>query len=107
MAKAHSEWGAKLTLLEGVAALEALVCWLPAVKRRGSAVLRLDNIGFCYAWRKQHSRDLYSYTLTKAMCDIDHMRGIRIEVCHVPWRSAVGDQVVDHRSKNEVEGWRS
>ena len=97
------KWGAKLTLLEGFAALEALVCWLPVVKRRGSVVLRVDNIGFCYAWRKQHSRDLYIYTLTKAMRDIEQMLEVRIEVCHVPRRSTVGDQIVDHLSKNEVE----
>ena len=97
------KWGAKMTLLEGFAALEALICWLPAVKRRGSAVIRVDNIGFCYAWRKQHSRDLYIYTLTKAMRDIEQMLEIKIEVYHVPRRSAVGDQIVDHLSKNEVE----
>ena len=27
----------------------ALVTWLPEVKRKGAVVLRVDNIGFCYA----------------------------------------------------------
>ena len=39
----------------------------------------MDNIGFCYAWRKQHSRDLNIYTRTKAMRDIEQMMEIKIE----------------------------
>ena len=45
--------------------------------------LRVDNIGFCYAWRKGHSRDLYIYTLTKAIRDIARMTEIQVEVTHV------------------------
>ena len=37
------------------------------------------------------------------MRDIEQMLEIKIEVCHVPRRSTVGDQIVDHLSKNEVE----
>ena len=96
------KWGSKLTLLEGFAALMALVTWLPEVKKRGAVELRVDNIGFCYAWRKGHSRDLYIYTLTKAMKDIARMIEVHIEVTHVLRRSDVGDEIVDNLSKNEL-----
>ena len=96
------KWGSKLTLLEGFAAMMALVTWMPEVKKRGAVELRVDNIGFCYAWKKGHSRDLYIYTLTKAMRDIARMTEIQIEVTHVLRRSVVGDEIVDSLSKNEL-----
>ena len=96
------QWGSKLTLLEGYAALMAFVTWLPEIKRRGSVMLRVDNIGFCYAWMKGHSKDLYIYTLTKAMRDIARMAEVQVEVCHVLRRSEIGDEVVDSLSKNEM-----
>ena len=94
------KWGSKLTLLEGYAALMAFVTWLPEVKKRGAVELRVDNIGFCYAWRKGHSRDLYIYTLTKAIRDIALMTEIQVEVTHVLRRTDVGDEIVDNLSKN-------
>ena len=60
----------------------------------------MDNIGFCYAWRKGHSRDLYIYTLTKAIRDIAKMTEIQVEVTHVLRRTDVGDEIVDNLSKN-------
>ena len=96
----NEKWGSKLTLLEGYAALMAFVTWLPEVKRRGAVELRVDNIGFCYAWRKGHSRDLYIYTLTKAIRDIARMTEIQVEVTHVLRRTDVGDEIVDNLSKN-------
>ena len=96
----NEKWGSKLTLLEGYAALMAFVTWLPEVKRRGAVELRVDNIGFCYAWRKGHSRDLYIYTLTKAIRDIAKMTEIQVEVTHVLRRTDVGDEIVDNLSKN-------
>ena len=96
------KWGAKLTFLEGFAALMALVTWLPEVKRRGAVVLRVDNIGFCYAWRNGHSKDLYIYNIVKAMIDIARMAEVRVEVEHVLRRSEVGDEIVDNLSKDAV-----
>ena len=75
----------------------ALVTWLPEVKRKGAVVLRVDNNGFCYAWRNGHGQDLYIYTITKAMIDIARMAEVRVEVDHVLRRSEVGDL-----SKNAV-----
>ena len=80
----------------------ALVTWLPEVKRKGAVVLRVDNIGFCYAWRNGHGQDLYIYTITKAMIDIARMAEVRVEVDHVLRRSEVGDEIVDNLSKNAV-----
>ena len=57
----------------------ALVTWLSEVKRRGAVVLRVDNIGFCYAWRNGLSKDLYIYNITKAVLDIARMVEVRLE----------------------------
>ena len=88
----------------------ALVTWLPEVKRKGAVVLRVDNIGFCYAWRNGHSQDLYIYTITKAMIDIARMAEVRVEVDHVLRRSEVGDEIVDNLSRMQLgqrrrRGW--
>ena len=102
-------WGSKLTLLEGYASFMAMLNWLPVIRSRGSLVLRVDNIGFCYAFRKGHSRDLYIYTLVKAMAYIAQQLEFRVHVVHVPRRTQLGDELVDHLSKgefNEVERLR-
>ena len=95
-------WGRKLTFLEGYAAFMAMMNWLPEIRRRGSVVLRVDNIGFCYAFRKGHSRDLYIYTLVKAMAYISQQLEFQVHVVHVPRRTQLGDEIVDHLSKGEI-----
>ena len=94
-------WGSKLTLLEGYAAFMAMMNWLPEIRRRGSVIMRVDNIGFCYAFRKGHSRDLYIYTLVKAIAYIAQQLEIRVHIVHVPRRTCLGDEIVDHLSKGE------
>ena len=95
-------WGSKLTLLEGFAAFMAMMNWLPEIRRRGSVILRVDNIGFCYAFRKGHSRDLFIYTLVKAIVYISQQLEFRVHIVHVPRRTSVGDEIVDHLSKGEI-----
>lgn len=96
-------WGSKLTLLEGYAALMGLLTWLPEVMERGSVVLRVDNIGFVYAFNKGHSRDLHIYTLVRAMKYVSEHLEFKLHVIHVSRRTEIGDQLVDHLSKGEVE----
>ena len=89
-----------MTFLEGEAAVMAFVTWLPEVRMRGAVELRDANIGFCYAWRNGHSRDLYIYTLTKAISEIAGMTEVHVEVTHVLRRTDVGNKIVDNLSKN-------
>ena len=99
----ESKWGSKLTLLEGYAAFMTLMTWLPEARRRGSVTLRVDNTGFCYAYKKGHSRDLYVYTLVKALRYVAESLELNLHVLHVMRRTDDGDMIVDHLSKNEVE----
>ena len=94
-------WGHKLSLLEGFAAFLGLLAWLPEVKRRGSVVLRIDNLGFVYAFKKGHSKDLHIYTLVKAMKYVADQLEFVMHVVHVSRRTSVGDMIVDHLSKGE------
>ena len=65
-------------------------------------ILRVDNIGFCYAFAKGHSKDLYIYTLVKALGYISQQLEFIVHVVHVLRRTDVGDDIVDHLSKGEV-----
>ena len=98
----NSKWGSKLTLLEGYAALMTLMTWLPEARRRGSVILRVDNTGFCFAYKKGHSRDLFVYTIVKAMSYVAESLELNLHVEHVMRRTNAGDMIVDHLSKNEV-----
>ena len=94
-------WGRKLTLLEGLAAFVGLLAWLPKVVKRGSVILRVDNTGFVYAFKKGHSRDLFVYTIVKAMRYIADQLEFKIHVIHVSRRTSEGDKIVDYLSKGE------
>ena len=80
-----------------------LMTWLPEARRRGSVTLRVDNTGFCYAYKKGHSRDLFVFTLVKALRYVAESLELNLHVVHVMRRTDDGDMIVDHLSKNEVE----
>ena len=80
-----------------------LVTWLSEAKRRGSVILCVDNTGFCYAYKKGHSRVLFVYTVVKAMRYVAECLELNLHVEHVMRRTDEGDMIVNHLSKNEVE----
>ena len=62
-----------------------------------------DNLGFVYANKAGHSKDLHIYTIAKALNDVCLGLGARMKVYHTGRRTSVGDKVVDHLSKHEME----
>ena len=66
-----------------------------------------DNLGFVYAFRKGHSKDIHIYTLAKAVHDIGLGLGAQVRIFHTGRRTSVGDKVVDHLSKYEMVAVRN
>ena len=97
------KWGRKLTLLEGYAALKALVTWGKEAQEANGAALMVDNIGFMYSTRNGSSHDQFVYTIAKCVHDVATGLGIRAKVYHTSRRSDKGEEVSDHLSKNEIK----
>ena len=70
---------------------------------RGAVTLMCDNLGFVFAWKTGHSRDLSIYTMSKLVNDVAAGLGAQVMIVHTGRRTSVGDKIVDHLSKDEMD----
>ena len=92
--------GRKLSFLEAAAVLATVSAM--ADRLRGQHItVWTDNIGVVWAFTKQHSRDLYCYTVMKALVDICRYLNIRLEVRKTPRCSGEAEILADMLSKGK------
>ena len=96
-------WGSKLSVLEGFGVAAGLAIWAEEVAKRGAVSLMCDNLEFVFAFRKGHSKDIHIYSLAKLVHDVGLGLGAQVRIFHTGRRTSVGDKVVDHLSKYEMD----
>ena len=94
--------GQKLSMLEGAAVLTGLTTAAPSLTGRAATAL-CDNAGFCYAWVNRGSRDLLTYTITKAVHDVAEGLGVHIVVRKITRCSDQLSEAADALSKCEFK----
>ena len=94
-------FSAKMTTLEGYAALAGLVSE-PDLVRNKNLVIFTDNIGLCYAYAKGHSRCLYAHSVAKALHYVAVSLNVNLRVEKTPRCSGRGEVVADELSKGNI-----
>ena len=94
--------GRKLSFLEAAAILATLSAM--ADRLRGHHVtVWTDNIGVVWAFVKHHSRDLYCYTVMKALAEVCRYVNIRLEIRKTPRCSGTSEILADMLSKGKCQ----
>ena len=93
--------GKKLTLLESTAVTTAVACFGDRLKNR-DVVVMTDNIGVVWSHVKGTSRDLYTYTMSKACAFICQKMNINLRVEKVRRCSDKPALVADMLSKGKL-----
>ena len=98
--------GRKLSFLEAAAILATVTAF--ADRLRGNHItVWTDNIGVVWAFRKEHSRDLYCYTVMKALADVCRGMNIGLAVNKTPRCSGKSEIIADMLSKGKCkEAWK-
>ena len=91
----------KLTFLEGCASLFLLLSVSDVVPNM-PVRLFVDNAGSVWAFRKGHSKDLYTYTVVKAIYSVARALNVDLEIIKVRRCSVPGAVVADLLSKGKV-----
>ena len=95
----------KLTFLEACAGL-LLLCSDPDTLRNRSLVIRTDNMGLVWCWKKGNSKCLYTYTVCHAMDTVARSMGVKLDVQKVARCSNRGSVTADLLSKGMIqEAW--
>ena len=97
--------GRKLSFLEAAAILATVSAF--ADRLRGNHItVWTDNIGVVWAFKKEHSRDLYCYTVMKALADVCRGMNIGLLVNKTPRCSGKSEVIADMLSKGKcIEAW--
>ena len=95
------KFNAKLTMLEGVAAL-ALMCAEPVLLKGKNVKIWTDNAGLVYAFKKGNSTCTYAATVVKAMDAVAKALNITLIVVKTPRVSGAGEYVADALSKGKI-----
>ena len=90
--------GCKLTMLEAVALFFAVAGQVT----RSAVMIYTDNSGFYRAYRKDTSRDLFTYTVTKAIRTVAAHLDVNLRVIWTPRCSGTGEAIADNLSKHKV-----
>ena len=90
--------GCKLTMLEAVALFSAVAGQVT----RSAVMIYTDNSGFYRAYRKDTSRDLFTYTVTKAIRTVAAHLDMNLRVIWTPRCSGTGEAIADHLLKHKV-----
>ena len=97
--------GAKLSFLEGVAALCALLADPPSVIAK-VVTIHTDNLGLFLAWRKGSSRCHLTYSILLALKALERALYMRLELVKIPQCSSPQSLVADMLSKGLIrEVW--
>ena len=90
--------GCKLTMLEAVALFFAVAGQVT----RSAVMIYTDNSGFYRAYRKDTSRDLFMYTVMKAIRTVAAHLDVNLRVIWTPRCSGTGEAIADLLSKHKV-----
>ena len=95
-------FGQKLSMLEGLAVLAGLVGDPVAVQDR-AVIAFCDNAGFVWGWTKHCSKDLFVYTVAKAVHDVARGLGVNLVVRKVSRCSDGWSRAADALSKSDFQ----
>ena len=90
--------GAKLSFLEGVAALCAVLADPPSVMAK-VVTIHTDNLGLVLVWRKGSSRCLLTYSILLALKALERALYMRLELVKIPHCSSPQASIADLLSK--------
>ena len=84
--------------------LEAVVLFFAVAGQvtRSAVMIYTDNSGFYRAYRKDTSRDLFTYTVTKAIRTVAAHLDMNLRVIWTPRCSGTGEAIADLLSKHKV-----
>ena len=94
--------GAKLSFLEAVAALCAVIAD-PASITAKVVTIHSDNLGLVLAWRKGSSRCLLTYSIILALKKLESALCLRLDIVKVPRCSSPQSSVADMLSKGLLQ----
>ena len=69
---------------------------------RSAVTIYTDNSGFYWAYRKGTSRDLFTYTVMKAIRTVAANLDVNLRVIWTPRCLGTGEAIADHLSKHKV-----